>query len=850
MKNSADLSLAWRLARRDFRSVGPSFVILFLCLALGVAMITTVGAVLAAVDAGLQSEGRRLLGGDIELRLAQRPASMAERDLLQKSGLLSHAIEMRAITRRETGEEEKTALAEVKAVDELYPLYGGLKTDPDDVVDFSQRLDGVWSAYADAALADRLDLRIGDLFRLGEARLVLTGLIAREPDRVASIFSLGPRVLLSQDALQDSGLLRPGALAAHLYRLRFDSRVDIDAWLEDLKAAFPQAGWQIRTPDNAAPGVERFIERLSVFLTLSAMTALLIGGVGIANAVRTHLNTRLRSIAILKCLGAPPRVITHIYIIQLSIVIFAAILVGLCAGSVMAYLGSEVLSKAAPVQAVAGLYLHPLLAAAVAGLLVAVASAAWPLAAAREVKAANLFRFALMPPSARASLGLVMLTGGCFTGLVLWVFWVIPDWRFALWFVSGASMAFSCLWAASHVVIAVAQSCRRSLDIVPQAWPALRLALANLVRPGAPALGVFLSLGISLSALIAIAVIDENLSRLVTKHMPESAPAYFFTDIRSDQAADFETLLTQAEGVGKYEGAQTIRGRITAIADIDASYAKVTPETQWALRGDRVFTASATAPPGTDIAEGVWWPADYQGEPLISLDAGLAQGFGVGIGDYMTLNILGRDIRARIANLRWIDWAGLNLNFAVVLSPNVLDGAPINHIYAVYTAPENEHALWMMVVSHFDAVTPIRVRDALEAAMRLIAKVSLAAQLAAAATLFSGILVLIGAMAAVQSQSLRELAIFKVLGATRRQLQRAYLIEYGLLGIIAGGLAIVFGTAGGWGVVTQLMGGDWFISAEFPLLTAAACTFLTIMAGAAAIGWTYRHRACVYLRNE
>ena len=350
--------------------------------------------------------------------------------------------------------------------------------------------------------------------------------------------------------------------------------------------------------------------------------------------------------------------------------------------------------------------------------------------------------------------------------------------------------------------------------------------------------------------MIAIAVIDENLARLITKRMPQSAPAYFFTDIRSDQAADFEKMLAQAEEVEKYEGARIIRGRITAIADMDAAHVRVAPETQWALRGDRVFTVAATPPPGTDIAEGLWWPADYQGEPLISLDAGLAKGFGVDIGDYMTLNILGRDIRARIANLRWIDWAGLNLNFAVILSPHTLDGAPMNHIYSVHAAPEDENVLWEMVIDTFDTVTPIRVRDALEAAIGLIANVSLAAKLAAAATLFSGVLVLIGAMAAVQAQSLRELAIFKVLGATRRQLQRAYLLEYGLLGGIAAALAIILGTVGGWGVVTQLMGGDWFISMEFPLLTAVVCTSLTILAGAVAISRVYRRRASAYLRNE
>ena len=488
------LPLAWRLARRDFRAVGSSFAILFLCLALGVAMITTVGAVLASVEAGLQSEGRRLLGGDIELRLAQRPASPAEYDALKNSGLLSHAIEMRVIVRRGVGEEEKTALAEVKAVDGLYPLYGTLAVDPHNAVDFGQQPEGIWPAYADAALADRLDMQAGDTFRLGTARLVLAGLVIREPDQVASVFSLGPRLLLSQEALQDTGLLRQGALATHLYRLRFESGIDVDSWLEDLKDAFPEAGWRVRGPDNAAPGVERFIERLAIFLTLSAMTALLIGGVGIANAVRAHLNARLRSIAILKCLGAPPPVIMQTHIIQLAIVVLAAILVGLFVGSIMAYLGSGFLDKATPIQAVAGLYLNPLLAAAAAGQLVAVIAAAWPLAAAREVRAASLFRFAVMPPPARTTLGLVLLVGGCLAGLVLWVFVVIPDWRFAVWFVCGISVAFSCLWAASHVVIAAARSCRVSLDIAPKAWPALRLALANLVRPGSPALGVFLLL--------------------------------------------------------------------------------------------------------------------------------------------------------------------------------------------------------------------------------------------------------------------------------------------------------------------------------------------------------------------
>jgi putative ABC transport system permease protein len=380
--------------------------------------------------------------------------------------------------------------------------------------------------------------------------------------------------------------------------------------------------------------------------------------------------------------------------------------------------------------------------------------------------------------------------------------------------------------------------------------PALRLGLANLHRPGAPTPLILVSLGIGLTTLAAVALIEGNLRRQISEQLPDAAPNFYFIDIQSSQARDFDRVAAAQPTVGEVKRVPSLRARIVAVNEVPAEQVRTTPETAWALRGDRGLTYAATPPEGTRVVEGAWWPADHRGEQLVSFDANLARGWGIGIGDTITVNVLGRDIAMRIANLRDIEWRGLGMNFVLVASPGMLEAAPHTHIATVRSDAAQEGAVLRAISEAFPNVSGIRVRDALEQVAALLSRIGTALSATASLTLAAGALVLAGAVAAGQRRRVRDAVVLKTVGATRAQIRRAFLVEFGLLGATAGVIAAAAGTAAAWGVVRFIMRADWTFLPGTLALTVLACTALTLAFGYAGTALALRARPAPLLRNE
>ncbi|MBC6416459.1 MAG: ABC transporter permease, partial [Rhodospirillales bacterium] len=311
-----ELALAWRFARRELRSGLGGFRVFLACLALGVAALAAVGSVAADLLAGLQRDARNLLGGEAELRLFNRDLTEAERRWLEaNSQSLSAVVELRAMAiNPETGARR---LVELKAVDPAYPLYGSLQLEPTQpAAEAMGEKDGLWGALAAPELLRRLDLGLGQRIRLGRRDFALRGTIAKEPDRAAQAIALGPRTMIALSQLEASGLAQPGSLVYRHWRLILPEGERFAAWKERLNAALPGAGWRVRGLDQAAPSVGRFVDQLRLFMTLVGLTALTVGGVGVANAVGAHLDARRDSIAALKCLGASGGFVCKLYLLQ------------------------------------------------------------------------------------------------------------------------------------------------------------------------------------------------------------------------------------------------------------------------------------------------------------------------------------------------------------------------------------------------------------------------------------------------------------------------------------------------------------------------------------------------------
>ncbi|MFQ5773702.1 MAG: ABC transporter permease [Kiloniellaceae bacterium] len=823
------------------------FRVFLACLTLGVAAIAAVGSISEAMLAGLREDGRRILGGDLDLRLVHRAASAEQRRWLEARGAVSEVVHMRAMARA-PGPQGRRTLVELRAVDGSYPLYGAVGLDPAGPLgEALASRDGVWGAVADANLLRRLDLAPGARLRVGEAEYEIRATLSREPDRATRLVAFGPHFMVTTASLAETGLVQPGSLIHYHYRLRLPDGADAAEVRRALAAAFPDAGWRIRGPGEAAPQVGHFIERLGVYLTLVGLTALLIGGLGVGNAVRAYLESRTATIATLKCLGAPGRLIFRTYLAQILTLALAGVALGAALGAAAPYATAAVLADQLGWRIATGIHALPLATAGGFGVLTAVAFSLWPLARSRAVPAAALFRDTVAPApgprgrrEARTLLAIALAAGSMVALAVL----TAADRWLGLYFVLGALGALALFRLAALGVTALARRAPRPRHA------GLRLAVANLHRPGAPTASVVTSLGLGLTVLVAITLVEANLARQVREEMPRNAPEFYFIDIQPDQAAAFDRLVAETPGTGELRRAPMLRGRITAVGGVPAERLAIPPEIAWVFRGDRGLTWSARPPEGAELVAGAWWPADYRGPPLVSLDAEVGRALGIGPGDRLTINVLGREVEVEIANLRVIDWVRLGINFVMVFSPGLFEAAPQTYIATVQADPGAADALERAVTDRFANVSSIRVKETLASVADIFGHIAAALRVAAGVALAAGVLVLAGAVAAGHRRRVYDAVVLKVLGATRPDIARAFLVEYGLLGLVTALVAAAVGSLAAYFVLTAVMHVPFAFLPGTVFGTALAAAALTLAFGFAGTWRALGHKAAPLLRNE
>jgi putative ABC transport system permease protein len=847
MRHTSRLMLALRLARRELRGGVHGLWIVLLCLALGVAVIAAVGSLRAATDLGLTEDGRRILGGDLEVESGSQPLPEALRDWLRARGAkLSDVVQMRSMLVAPDGERQ---LVELKAVDAGWPLVGDAKTTIPPPLAGGGQGEGVSIAtllanhglLAEQVVLDRLNLHPGDTVRLGNASFTVRGALVLEPDRVAAPLILGPRVLISLDDLPSTGLVVPGSIVRYAVRATVPSPTAVIAAVPQ---AFPNQGWRIRDPRNAAPGVTRFIDQTSLFMTLVGLTSLLVGGIGVANGVRARLDARARTIAILRCLGASAGLVLAVCLLQVMALALSGIVLGVVAGALGPFALASQMRDILPVPPVLGLYPGPLLLAATYGLLTALAFSLWPLGRAARIPGGTLFRDALLPERQRPPFWVLLATTVLAVSLVVLTISTAQDRRFALWFCLAAVSSLAVFRLGGTLVMLAARGASW-LGSGPT-----RLGLGNLHRPGSATPLMLVSVGLGLSTLATVALIEANVQREITQQLPANAPSFFFVDIQNSQLPQLESLVRAQPGVQDLQQVPSLRARIVAVKGVPADQVHATDDTAWALRGDRGLTYATSPSPGTRIVAGNWWPADYDGPPLVSFDANLARGWGVHIGDTIRVNVLGRDLDLKIASLREIAWQTLSLNFTLVASPGLLQHAPHTYIATVRVADEDQGRVLRVVTDALPNVTGIRVEDVLAAVAALLGQVAAALTATGSLTLAVGVLVLAGAVAAGQRRRVHQAVILKTLGATRRQIRTAWMVEFGVLGIAAGLIAAVVGSLTSFGIAHWLMHIDWVLLPG--TLAGTLIGALAMMLGFGYVGTAAALRAkpAPMLRNE
>ncbi len=840
--------LPFRFALREMRGGLRGFGIFLACIALGVAAIAGVGSVARGMTEGIEREGRTLLGGDLAFELVQRQASPEERGFLDRSGAVSEVATLRAMARKPDGSGQ--ALVELKAVDGAYPLAGTVSIAGGGQLDSLLREEGaVFGGVAEPDLLARLGLSVGDLVTVGTATVRLAGIIDNEPDQLAGGFSFGPRLLVSRAALDAAGLIQPGSLVTWAYRLGLGEDTDdaaIAAMTGSAAREFPKAGWQVQSREDAAPRLRRNIERFSVFLTLIGLTTLIVGGVGVGNAVASYLEGKRDVIATLKCLGAPANFAVVVYLVQILMLAGLGIVAGLLVGATIPFVADFALRDVLPVP-IGGVYPVELLIAAVYGFATALAFGVLPLGRARDISATALFRDQIAPvkvtsrPIYLAAAGLPLLL---LAGLAIGFSY---DRRIAIVFAVALAASFLLLKIVASAIMWLAKHAPRIHSAE------LRLALGNIHRPGALTPAVVLSLGLGLALIVTVVLVDGNFRRDLIGSIPKNAPSLFFLDLQSAETDRFRDFIAKEAPASDLDLVPMLRGRITQVAGVPAGEVAADPNIRWALDGDRGVTFAAQVPAASSLAEGVWWPAGYDGPPLVSIETEVGHGLHLKLGDTITVNVRGREITATVANFRSVEWQSLSINFVMVFSPDTFRGASYSNIATLAFRDggtlDEELALLTKVTDSFPAVTAVRIKDAVETANGIVERIGWAVRGASAITLLASMLVLGGAFAAGRRQRIHDAVILKMLGATRTRLIGMFSLEFLMIGLATAIFGLVAGALAAWFVLANVMEID-FVFMPGPALGAAAVALaLTVCLGLAGTWRALGQKAAPVLRN-
>src|SRR5690625_1436120 len=609
-------AFALRLARRELRGGLAGFRVFLLCLVLGVGGIAAVGSLSKAITEGLTNEGREILGGDVAISLTWRMATEAERAWMEAQGAVSEIAQLRSML----SHGDQSALTEAKGVDAAYPLYGETRlAGGGDLHDALAIRDGVPGLVTDMALAERLGLAPGDEVHLGAGRFEFCGVLAAEPDLGSSGLVLAPRSMASVEGLRASGLLAPGVAYEMHYRLRLAPGADLAAARAEFEHRFADSDARWRDHHDAAPGTRRFVERLTAFLTIVGIASLAIGGVGIGAGVSDYLARKIPTLAVLRTLGATGRTVFMAYAIQIGIIAAFGIALGVLLGGGIIAWGGPLLARDLPVPAEFGFYAAPLLRAALFGALTVALFTAWPLARIHQLRPAELFRDQADPRHAwpgwkiaAVIMTLALALGGAVIGLSK-----APE--LAAWCVAGLITAFALLWVLGRAGAKLSR--RLSHASLARHRPGLRLALGSIGAPGAGTAVTVLARGLGLAVLSAIGQIDANMQRMITRDLPVDSPVFFLLDVQPAQLPELEKITASIDGVDRLATAPMLRGMITHLDGMPASDAGIDKDAEWILRGDRGVSFAATKPAGTELTEGIWWPEDYFGPPLVSFSA-------------------------------------------------------------------------------------------------------------------------------------------------------------------------------------------------------------------------------------
>ena len=856
------------MALRELRAGWTHVSYFILCIALGVGSIVGVASLSHNLGAAVTQDARALMAGDLEVstRRTLDQQDVKFLDTLTDRGIRwIHIHEMLSMASH--AKERTTQLVELKALDDGYPFYGTLKTIPPHplktLLGPQPHATARYGVLVQEALLLKLDLTVGDDLRLGNAHFVITGTIQHEPDRIAGAFSLGPRVMISREGLDAAQLLQPGSRVRHRYLFQIPASLTPDAVKTTLRNALSNEFVQVKTFHEVRPRVQSVLQNLAFYLGLLGLMTMLIGGIGVAESVRSMMRKRIETIAILKCLGTSSRTIIMIYLLQASLLGIVGSLVGVAFGVAIQFTLPSLLAslfafdssfQLAPVAIAQGLAI---------GLVTAVTCALWPLIDIQHVRPYAIFRRDVSASRTPPITSLHSMFGAKWIPASLILLAVVGLTYSHTHSIALGSMFLGFVFAALTVLIMTARLVIRTTSRLPKlqslAW---RQGIANLSRPGSHTLPSTVSIGLGMMVIMAIALIERDLVTHIGVYHPDTTPSFFFIDIQPDQKPTFlrevASLIDTALDPPVKNGSTTmdvhplIRSRITHVHGAPLDFDEISQrEDHWYFTREYVLTFLERFPEHNVLLRGEWWSNNPGGDiPLISIDEETAEHLGVDLGSVITLDVQGIPVRGTVASVRRVNWNSLTTNFSMIFSPGSLDHTPMTYVGMVRVPPDAELSLQQHIIRTLPNVTAIRIREVLELATTIIRHMSLSIHFMALFSIMTGLVVLAGALAATRYQRLYDAAILKTLGATRGMIARTFAVEYAVTGASAGLIGITLSAGLSWSVLHFIMEIPWHFHPSTMVLGVIITIGLTTTVGFLSTFNILGHKPLPILREE
>lgn len=779
------LDLAWR----DLKSSGRSLWVFCACLVLGVSLVAASGGLYSLIKLGLLADTRVLMGGDLEVD-ANAPLPEHVLAWIGRQGEVSLVTELDTMLGTDN---DDLVRVELQTTDASYPLYGQLRLDPPlPLATITAFDDERWGAAIDPVLADTLGLNVGDTIHVGSLAMTVRALILHQPDRSLNADWRGTPVLVSEAAVHASGLIQPGSRIDYEYRVR--TAIPAETWREQFYAAFPGETWEVRTFHDRSRRLSERLDQIASGLLIIGFSTLFIGGLGVFNSIHTYLQSKLKTIATLRALGLRNRRLAVVYLLQAGVLSGGASLLGAAIGGGLALLGAAVVAARIPMATTLSSLAIPVLIAISFGLLTAFAFTLPAIGRALSVEPAALFRGDTSHPT-RTPRGWWLATLGCGTAIVLLVLAALPDALFGLGFVLVVAM----LLALLDLIVRGLRHLVRRLDDHPLLTRRfeLRLAMANLHRPGTPLRASLLSLGSALTLLVACTLVVASLVRAINNTIPEESPALVLYDIVNSQVESVRHAVAELPSTVRVDTAPLVRSRIVTVNGRPVSELDALDREQRrdATRDEYKLSYSANNIDAVTVVEGAWWQEPVSGPPQLAMEDREANQLGLQVGDVVTFLVEGQTFDAEIAAIFSQKGIQTRFWFEGILSDGALDGFIHRHVGAAYLNDDEAITAQRRIAAIAPGIITVRTATLLATARDILGKAAAGLAVVAAVNLAASLLVLISIMAAGATRQIYDATVLHSLGARIAVIKRSLYLEYLLLALVTSAFAVALGSA-------------------------------------------------------